>query len=661
MMQRRLYLCLVILLRGVLSGFSQSSNTVIDSLKNKLTTTQSAKEKIKVCNALAQAYRNKKDSAQASKYIQKALVLAKKQQDWKGVWAALFQQGQLYAKLWHDSLAIHTYHEALYATEQSKDSVNRAYTYNLLGQIYRRQGEYPRALSSFQKALKLHQQLKDNFRIAAAYNNMAATYRSQGNYTKGLEYYQKALQQWENDHNEKLVALVANNMGLLYTNLKNYPKAITYLLKSLELRQKLKLDKGIASTSNHLGLAYTQMKEYNAALPYYQKSLEIYRKLDNLHGVGRILHNIGCHYFELKRYDLATEKLKEGLAVRKSLKAKFDIATSQMMLGKLYYAQKQHDKAVAYLQDVLPKFRAMRRLDKVKATTHILHQAYQAQGNCAKAYETIQLFQATSDSLLNKEKIIKIAQLEKNYQLSKQKDSLLLVQKKAKAMQASEAKATRWWVYFLLASTLGALFTIGLLLNRQKIRRHQAAQAIEFKELQQQLLAEQLQRKEVEEQILKEQLRADQTTKEGFRTHLETKDHELTKQALHLVQKNQLLDEVTVDLKNIIKMTQGIAQDKIKTVVKNIKREASATEVWQNFTHTFEIAHPGFYQRLQQQFPELTEHELKLCALLRLGFDTNELAAILSVTFETVRKARIRLRKKLQLSDEVLTEFMREV
>jgi DNA-binding CsgD family transcriptional regulator len=160
---------------------------------------------------------------------------------------------------------------------------------------------------------------------------------------------------------------------------------------------------------------------------------------------------------------------------------------------------------------------------------------------------------------------------------------------------------------------------------------------------------------------MREQLQMDQAIQESFQTSMETKDHELTKQALHLVQKKQLLDEIVTDLKGVIKISRGIAQDKLKAVVKNIKREASATESWQHFTQTFEIAHPGFYQRLQKRFPELTENDLKLCALLRLGFDTKELAAILSITIDSAKKARVRLRKKLELSDEILTEFMREV
>lgn len=641
--------------------FAQTPSNAINSLKNELQTTQSATKKIKLYGKITTAYRHKKDSAHTLLYANKMLQLATKHQHWQGIWKAHYEVGSLYEQLSQDSLAVQALLQALYAAEQDPHIKNQADTYNLLGGLYKHQGNISLALLNYKKALALQQKLKNDFGIAANYNNLANVFSRQGNNMLGLEYYQKALSIWQKNGNEKLVALTANNMGLLYIDLKNYVQAATYLSKALEIRKRLQLKKEVANTSNHLGMLYKITKEYTTALRYYQQSLQVYRELNNQAGIARLLHNIGCYYYELKQYQQANEHIREALEIRQKINSKLGIASSIMMIGKVHYALKQYPQAIDHLNNALEQFVTIKYAEKIKGTTQVLSLAYRAQGDYKKAYETLRICQETSDSLLNQAKLRKVAQLEYEYKFAKQKDSLWVVQKRAEIRQEAKGKTTRLWVLFLLASVLGALVAIWLLMSRQKIRTRQTAQALELKETQQLLLEEQLLRKEVEEQVMQEQLQMDQAIQESFQSSMETKDHELTKQALHLVQKKQLLDEIIIDLKDVIKISRGIAQDKLKAVVKNIKREASATESWQHFTQTFEMAHPGFYQRLQQRFPELTENDLKLCALLRLGFDTKELAAILSITFESVKKARVRLRKKLELSDEVLTEFMREV
>jgi tetratricopeptide (TPR) repeat protein len=655
------FLCLLLFWVQLAPTHAQTPTKAIDSLKGKLKTASTKQEKLKLYEQLTKAYYKQKDSSQTIAYAQKTLSLAQQDNHWESIWTAHYYTGQLYEELSKLPLAVQLYQKALYAAEQAKSKKRQAIIQLELGGTYFKQGKYKMALSSFQEDLKLRQELRDTNQIANAYNNIAVIYAVKSNLSKQLEYYQKALKYWEENNNEARIAMVTNNIGLMYIDLEEYPKAITYFNKSLEIKKKLKLNSKIAESYGNLGLVYEQMKEYDRALAYYQKTLQAYREQDNQPRVSILLYNMGVLYSKTKKYTQASQHLQESLEIAQKLKLQYVVACIIMTQGTVNYKLEKYTQAVEHLEDALRRFEAMGRLDKVNFTSKFLHLAYQAQGNYKAAYGALKTYQETSDSILNKEQIQKVTRLEENYRNTKQKDSLLLVQKKAKAIQASEAKVARLWIYFLLASTLGALWVIWLLWGRQKIKRSQAAQAPELKALQQQLLEEQLQRKEVEQQILKEQLQMDQAIQEGLETNLTTKDHELVKQALHLVQKNQLLDEITANLKDITKISRGIAQDKLKAVVKHIKKEAPITEVWQNFSHAFEVAHPGFYQRLQQKFPELTDYDLNLCALLHLGYDTKELATILNITPESVKKARMRLRKKLQLSDEVLTEYIRSI
>jgi DNA-binding CsgD family transcriptional regulator len=80
---------------------------------------------------------------------------------------------------------------------------------------------------------------------------------------------------------------------------------------------------------------------------------------------------------------------------------------------------------------------------------------------------------------------------------------------------------------------------------------------------------------------------------------------------------------------------------------------------WEDFRLQFEQVHQGFFKQLKDQCPELSTSELKLCALIKLNLSMKETPTILGISPESVKTARYRLRKKLQLShEENLIDFI---
>lgn len=56
-----------------------------------------------------------------------------------------------------------------------------------------------------------------------------------------------------------------------------------------------------------------------------------------------------------------------------------------------------------------------------------------------------------------------------------------------------------------------------------------------------------------------------------------------------------------------------------------------------------------FHARLQAMYPGLTAYELRLCTYLKTNLSTKEIATLLNITPDSVKKAKHRLRKKLQV------------
>ena len=72
---------------------------------------------------------------------------------------------------------------------------------------------------------------------------------------------------------------------------------------------------------------------------------------------------------------------------------------------------------------------------------------------------------------------------------------------------------------------------------------------------------------------------------------------------------------------------------------------------WQEFRSKFIHAYPDLISRLELEFDNLTSSELRLFLLMKLQIDSKEIADMLGISLESVRKGRYRLKKKINLSE----------
>lgn len=80
---------------------------------------------------------------------------------------------------------------------------------------------------------------------------------------------------------------------------------------------------------------------------------------------------------------------------------------------------------------------------------------------------------------------------------------------------------------------------------------------------------------------------------------------------------------------------------------------------WEQFKRRFENAYPGYLLNLRNRFPALSNAEERLCLLIKLGFNSQEIADTLGITANAVKKGRQRLRRRLELQpNEELEQFI---
>ncbi len=79
-------------------------------------------------------------------------------------------------------------------------------------------------------------------------------------------------------------------------------------------------------------------------------------------------------------------------------------------------------------------------------------------------------------------------------------------------------------------------------------------------------------------------------------------------------------------------------------------------EDWSDFKTYFEKVYPGYLLRLRNSFPDITESEERLFLFLKLKLNNKEVAAMLGISTDSVKKTRNRLRKRLDLNEEMSLE-----
>ena len=127
-------------------------------------------------------------------------------------------------------------------------------------------------------------------------------------------------------------------------------------------------------------------------------------------------------------------------------------------------------------------------------------------------------------------------------------------------------------------------------------------------------------------------------------------------------------DQLDMFTQSIIEKTKVIEQleqevankpltDEQHQLADELSRQTILTEEdWEKFKTLFEKIYPGFFLKLKEMIPDITVAEQRMAALTRLHLNTKQAASMLGISPDSVYKIRQRLRKRLQLDDEVTTE-----
>ncbi|MFZ5970814.1 MAG: tetratricopeptide repeat protein [Bacteroidota bacterium] len=514
-----------------------------------------------------------------------------------------------------------------------------AHGYQVLGIAHDIRGNYQQGIEANQAGLERMQRLDMNNRTikelyGALSNGLALGYYHQSSYQQALEIFLDALRVAEELNNKVRLANVYNNIGLVYHDLKDFDKALDYYKDAMRVADEAGAQNISGRAANNAGLILREKGDLKEALRYYELSLESKKKLGDDNGISATYQNMSVIYKWLNDLPKALDYVDRAIEIKTKLSDKLGLVQAQDTKADLLMMQKKFGEAQNLIANNQTLVGQMGTREPMLLVYDAYATLYRELGQFDKALEWHVKKTELNDSLFNEAKSKQIAELETKYQVEKKEQEIERLESER------EYQNLRQVISIALIAVLVAFIAMGWLWFSQKQRQDKM-----YFEAQQAL---------ARAEIVNAQLREEELKKE-----LDYKNRELTSYTVNFIQKSKLMEEMKETLSTLKETPAHEVSKKIVEINKIIDSNYQVDKEWEDFRRHFEKVHPDFFDQLKLRFPDLTGNDLKLCALLKLNMNMKESAKILGISPDSVKTARYRLRKKLNLAkEEALFDFM---
>ena len=453
---------------------------------------------------------------------------------------------------------------------------------------------------------------------------------ARGSYDDGLSYLFEGLEQYRQLEDTLGEANCLMNVGLIYADRFDYDRALSFYFQALQLFETLKALGRTGTTYTKIASIYIDQGNLEAAGDFLRRALTIHTKRSFEYGKMEVFNRLGLMYGAQRQYDSALHHLTKSLKISQEINDVEGKTKTMLDLAKVYLERNQLKKAETNLLEALVHAKEIGSFKWLKEIYENLQIVNRRNGDLNKALTYYDQYIQVRDSIFNERIINNISQLETQLATVEQKRQIEAREKQIVILeQQTELQQIR---ILILIVAIIVIIVIGLLIikNRQ-IRAHRREEKAQ----------------EVAEKANRE---------------LEHKNRELSSYTVNFIQKNRLFEELAESIQEIKKKSSdGVRKDLIG-IEKIVNRHLQVDQDWEDFKLRFENVHQGFFDRLHDKFPSLTNNDLKLSVLVKMNFSIKEIGDMFGISPESVKTARYRLKKKLNLpSEQNLNDFLNEI
>ncbi len=483
---------------------------------------------------------------------------------------------------------------------------------------------YDKAILHFKRALELSSKKGDQDQVVSMTNNLSGVHFYQGDFSKALKYNIQVIEAARKIKKDtvrhimlgasfNLSAMIYKKILMLDSSMVNYKRSASHY--------KLSDPIGYSTALNNLGALHLNQGNYEESFVYYKEALEGAKKNNSKLKEAIVILNLGELLIKLENYPEALKYFKNALKLSAENGYKRNQLLSYVGLTETYYFLKKRDSASLYLNRAFLLCDSLKSIDVKQRLLFIKGNRLQEVGDYESASSYFKLHKELKDSLDNNNTIAKTTGVLINNQ---QKVS----EKKVEGLLSLVSKQYRWIYIFIISILLLGILTYFIF---KGYRSRLKTSGIDKKILEASLQSE----KDNNAYINRKLVAA--TANLALKTDLLSQVHELLGQI-----KNQPSQNLTKEINET--QTQ-------------IKIQKNMDTMWKEFFTHFEEVHPEFLKSLKSKY-DITQHDLKICAFLKMNLSNKEICQLMNINPTTVRVNIHRIKKKLNIPKETsVVEF----
>jgi len=476
------------------------------------------------------------------------------------------------------------------------------------------QNELDSSIYYFEKSLQSYERIGNVRRAAYLNNNIGILYEQKGDFETAIKYHLASLKVKEENGDLKGVATSKFNIANIWIELGDYKKAKELYRESQKLYEELELENEINDVIYGLAAIATNQDSTHLALRYYSLALDHYKKINDQYQEMSCYNNIGQSHYTLNQLDSALYYYTEALSMANQFEDNAEVASLSRHIGDVYSAQGRHQEAVALLKESVEIYNGLGFKDQLSDSYQYLYEAQEKAGLYEEAYNNFHNYILLRDSIASKKMQTDIVELETKYESEKKEKELVISQAENERKQ-SRIQLLGSGIAFLLI-----IFPTLIYALRQKMKRNKIEK----------------------EKVLLELKEAEQ--------ELDFKKKELTAKVLQLAAKNEFLLKLQEDVNLLHSSIDSSVSKASNRISRMIQHDSMDESEWDQFASEFSSVHQGFVDRLTEKYGTLSANEVRLASLLKMNLSSKEIANILRISDEGIKKARYRLRKKMGLA-----------
>lgn len=485
--------------------------------------------------------------------------------------------------------------------------------------VYSYQGNYLKANTLLRKTIKNagaeYQEL--NVRMNAL---LADNLRYQGKLDQSLVKWYETLKMSESLNDSALIADSYVGLGTVRFLQQKLEEAQDDIEIFFGYNSRIGNMKGVAYAWSLLGLIEYEKGNYQLSIDYNLTGYELRKTVHDLKGQGESLNNLALGYMGLQNWIQSLQYLQEAMEVKVHAG---DLSQTTDVLNNIAYCYSRmgnKTESLKYFQQALEKGIQNGQIREAIRSYENIIRIYRNDKDFQSAFDLQSDLLAVKDSLNVAERNEAINELEVLYETEAKEQEIQMLQ------QERTIITNRWLTLAMglfLAIILGILF-----IDNQKRKYRNDTQLL----------------------VTQDELR-----KSELKNMADQLDYNQKKLALYtenLIKKNELVGQLEERLKESVEIVATEPEQGRKIVADFSSVRILTDDDWNEFKELFDEVHHGLLERLLEVYKDLTLADQRLFLLMRLDLSTAQIANILGVSPDSVKKGRYRLKKKLALTNE---------